>query len=97
MLFHENTKLDHVFVVFRFDANMAAEFGMDAEHVAVKKVVRSEEIAIREVERLNRINGDKGAVYFWRSARLDRDLRMEDEPESVETQSLQAVPTDHQP
>jgi hypothetical protein len=95
MVHHENTKLEHVFVIFRFDTPMAAEFGMDPEHVAVKKVVRSEEIANREVERLNRLNGSKGSVYFWRSARLDRDLRLEDEAEFVEATSDQAVNADH--
>ena len=95
MLFHENTRLDHVFVILRFDSDMAVEFGMNVEQIAVKKVVRSEEVANREVERLNQLNGDKGSVYFWRSARLDRDIRLEDEPEFMEAESSRDGTVDH--
>jgi hypothetical protein len=96
MLLHENSKLNHVFVILRFDSDMAEEFGMKDDYIMVKKVVRSEEIACREVERLNQLNGAKGSVYFWRSARLDRDLRLEVEPELIDVESGREVRADHQ-
>ncbi len=96
MLLNENSKLTHLFAILRFDAYMVEEFGMKTDYITVTKVVRSEEIAGREVERLNRLNGAKGSVYFWRSARLDRDIRLEDEPEFIEAESSQDVPVNHQ-
>jgi hypothetical protein len=96
MLFHEKSKLEHVFVVCRFDAYMVAEFGMKPDYVTVTRVVRSEEIADREVERLNRLNGHKGCVYFWRSARLDRDIRLGDDPGPVEADLRLPIPTEQQ-
>ena len=96
MLFHGNSKLAHVFAILRYDSYMVEEFGMKTDFITVTKVVRSEEIASREVERLNGINGAKGSVYFWRSARVDRDLRLDDEPEFLEAESSRDIPADHQ-
>jgi hypothetical protein len=96
MRFHENSKLAHVFVILRFDAYMADEFGMKTDYIMVKKVVRSEEIACREVERLNRLKGDERSVYFWRSARLDREILLIDAPEVVAAESSELVPSNQQ-
>ena len=95
MIYHESSRLDHVFVILRFDADMVAEFGMRVDFIHVKKVVRSEEVASREVDRLNRINGDKGAIYFWRSARLDRDLRIGDDAGFIEAEPIEDVRANH--
>jgi hypothetical protein len=40
------------------------------ESVTVKEIVRSQEVAESEVERLNRINADKECSYFWQYTRL---------------------------
>jgi hypothetical protein len=39
--------------------------------VTVTRVVWDEETARSEVERLNQLNREKGAVYFWQSTRVD--------------------------
>lgn len=97
MLFHENTKLEQVFAILRFDADMAAEFGMKTDYISLKKVVRSEEQAIGEVERLNQLNGDKGAIYFWRSARLNREITTEADPAAFRAESVhQSSSTSHE-
>jgi hypothetical protein len=71
--YQRNAKFDHAFAILRFDADMAEQFGMSPEHITVKEVVWTEEAASREVERLNRLNSDKGAIYFWRLTRVARD------------------------
>jgi hypothetical protein len=96
MNFPENGKLSHLFAILRFDAYMVEEFGMKTDYIMVTKLVRSEEIACREVERLNQLNGAKGSIYFWRSARLDRNLRLDPEPEFIDAESSREVPADHQ-
>jgi hypothetical protein len=42
--------------------------------VGIKKVVWTQEIAEREVDRLNEVNGHKGYVYFWHYARLQKPV-----------------------
>jgi hypothetical protein len=64
---------DHAFAIVRLDVGMAGEFGMRPDFVTVKKVVRTEEEAEREVARLNAINEGKGSVYHWQITRLERD------------------------
>jgi hypothetical protein len=46
---------------------------MSPEYITVKEVVWTEEAVSREVERLNRLNSDKGAIYFWQLTRVARD------------------------
>jgi len=53
-----------VFAVVRVD---------DACHVeaaiTVKEILPTMEEAVKEVERLNKLNQDKGAYYFWQATR----------------------------
>jgi len=48
----------------------------------VKQVVSSQEIAEREVERLTRLNSEKGCRYFWQATRFV-ELPEETGPERV--------------
>jgi hypothetical protein len=91
MRFQENSKSEHIFAILRFDSDMAAEFGMKTDYITVTRIVRSEDQAIAEVQRLNQLNGDKGAVYFWRSSRLTPDLQIEAVTPSNETRSTETV------
>lgn len=51
-----------VYVVLRLDAFHAEQVEISTK-VTVKEVVMSAELAEAEVQRLNRINGDKNAHY----------------------------------
>ena len=73
MSFQKNARFDHAFAILRFDEFMVGKFGMSPEHITVKEVVWTEEAANREVERLNQLNSGKGALYFWRLTRVERD------------------------
>lgn len=53
-----------VFAIVRVDADIT---GDDA--IAVKQVVPTLEDAEQEVARLNELNADKKARYFWRATR----------------------------
>ncbi|HWL35056.1 MAG TPA: hypothetical protein VNQ77_02575 [Frankiaceae bacterium] len=60
-----------VFAVIRLDAFQAPE---SRSRVTVKEIVRTQAEAEAEVERLNRLNGDKDVEYSWQATRLvDRD------------------------
>lgn len=55
----------HVYAVIRVDVGM-----QDIETaVTVKEVVPTMEEATAEVERLNKLNADKGCRYFWQTTR----------------------------
>jgi hypothetical protein len=41
--------------------------------ITVTKIVLSREVAESEVARLNTLNADKGAKYFWQTTRLYHD------------------------
>ena len=65
-------EIGHVWVVVRVDrstvsADTTAEL---ADCIAVKEVHWDEARAAAEVLRLNRLNGSKGAFYFYRVARF---------------------------
>jgi len=53
-----------VFAVVRVDHARHVE-----EAITVKEILPTLEEAVREVERLNRLNQDKGAHYFWQATR----------------------------
>jgi len=61
-----------VFAVIRVDD--VAEFGVDnadiQRRVTVKQVLPTLQEAEAEVERLNSLNEDKGAYYFWQTTRF---------------------------
>ena len=44
-----------------------------ATTVTIKKIVASIDVAEREVERLNELNGDEGCRYYWQHTRLYPD------------------------
>jgi len=54
-----------IFVVVRLDAGMSGETG-----VTVKEAVYDQETAAAEVQRLNLLNADRGAHYFYQVTRL---------------------------
>jgi hypothetical protein len=54
-----------VFAVIRVDADLASP--QDA--ITVTEILREEEEARAEVERLNRLNSAKGSRYFWQATR----------------------------
>ena len=53
-----------VYAVIRID-----EFDSVEDSVAVTAILPTLEEAISEVARLNELNKDKGAYYFWRTTR----------------------------
>ena len=54
----------HVFAVVRYDAFQDASV-LPQNRITVTKIVSNEEAARAEVDRLNRLNGGKGCIYFW--------------------------------
>ena len=62
-----------VFAIIRLDDYSNIEDG-----ITVKEVVPTLEEAIREVERLNGLNADKGSRYFWRTTRFFPQGRKEE-------------------
>ena len=58
-----------VFAVLRVDDFHGPEAPIETK-VTVKQVVSSQKIAEREVERLTRLNSDKGCRYFWQATRF---------------------------
>ncbi len=66
-----NAKYDHVFAIIRVDRFQTADSPVE-ETITVKKIVRDQAAAEREVERLNKLNADVGCVYFWQMTRLER-------------------------
>jgi hypothetical protein len=56
----------HVYAVVRVD-DFNAEFGDST--ISIKEILPTLEEAIREVERLNKLNADKECHYFWQLTR----------------------------
>lgn len=55
------------FAIVRVD-----RFQEDDEHrFTVKRVVWSQDVAEREVQRLNEVNADKDCIYLWQYTRVD--------------------------
>jgi hypothetical protein len=55
------------FAIVRIDLDVRN----DEDRITVKSVVRTLEVAISEVERLNRVNADKSCLYFWQYTRVE--------------------------
>jgi hypothetical protein len=66
-----NAKYDHVYAILRADAAGASPATSIKDVVVVKKIVRSQEEAEREVARLNQLNAGKGCEYFYQVTRLE--------------------------
>lgn len=63
----------HVYVIYRFDKDLwkRAATASPEKFFAVKQVVSTQEEAVREVERLNRLSGDdNNTVYGFQSAKV---------------------------
>jgi hypothetical protein len=75
--FSPNRRYDHVFAIIRVD-RFDQSGGWTDQAITITKAVWSREAAEAEVVRLNHLNKDKGAVYFWRITRLERT--MDDQP-----------------
>ena len=59
----------HVFAIVRVDEFLSSDSPW-CNRVTVKEIVKTQEEAQREVERLNEINQGKGCTYFWQVTRL---------------------------
>jgi len=68
--FAENLKYGHVFAIVRVDTFFRPDVEPQTA-ITVKTVAWTREAAEAEVARLNRLNGDKGTVYFWQVTRLE--------------------------
>ncbi len=68
-----NPKFDHVYAIIRLDEGALSGITPDMNLIVVKKVVRSQEEAEREVHRLNSLNADKGCRYFYQLTRLEKE------------------------
>jgi hypothetical protein len=53
-----------VYAIVRVD-----EYSSGADAITVKEILPTLGQAEREVERLNRLNRDKGSYYFWQATR----------------------------
>lgn len=78
-----NPKYDHVYAIIRLDTIPRPDAPLEQHQVVVKKLVRCRETAEQEVERLNRLNADKGCVYFWQLTRLEK-AQEEQQPAGAE-------------
>jgi hypothetical protein len=72
---------EHVYAIIRFDFYDDRDIPLcelvPEDRITVKKLVWTTEEAQAEVDRLNRINADKGCVYFWQTTRLTRHAHKE--------------------
>lgn len=61
----------YVFVVYRIEPELAQATELDGlnTHITIKEVLPTEDKANAEVERLNKLNADKGVRYFFQNAR----------------------------
>ncbi len=66
---NNRTKQRQVYAIVRVDVFQGDDVQW-RNRITVKAIVPSEAIAEREITRLNELNGDKGAVYFWQTTRL---------------------------
>ena len=68
-----NAKSEHVYAILRADEPTANATTSIKDAVVVKKIVRSQEEAEREVARLNRLNTGKGCEYFYQVTRFEAE------------------------
>jgi len=74
-----NAKYDHIYAIIRLDRDVISGGIIDRNQVMVKKVVLSKEKAEQEVDRLNRLNTDKGCEYYYQITRLEREPKEQGE------------------
>jgi len=65
-----NSRYEHVYPIVRLDHDLPVDPSHPNNSITVVKVVLSEELAQREVDRLNVLNGNKRCTYFSCISRL---------------------------
>lgn len=60
---------EQVYAILRFDSYFGPDTPPETA-VTVKEIVRDRDIAEAEVDRLNRLNREKGCWYWWQQTRL---------------------------
>ena len=65
----KNKDCDEVYVVLRWDGFHGVSSSPEVI-VTVKEIVRNRDLADAEVARLNALNEEKGARYWWTTTRL---------------------------
>lgn len=65
-----NEKYDHVYAIIRID-NFEAYPGI-TDCATVKVVLLDKKLGEAEIERLNKVNHDKGCKYFLQQTRIQR-------------------------
>ncbi|MEY4394997.1 MAG: hypothetical protein ACO3GX_16885 [Gemmataceae bacterium] len=68
-----NAKYDHIYAIIRLERDVITGELLDRNLVTIKKLVRSRENAEQEVDRLNKLNSDKGCDYYFQITRLERE------------------------
>lgn len=66
----KHSKLDHVFAIIRVETS--GDYSWE-NRITVTKIIKDEAIAQREAERLNKLNAEKGCLYFWQLTRMEPD------------------------
>jgi hypothetical protein len=61
-------KNEPAYAIIRVDPHMKR----DEDRLTVTRIVWDQEFAESEVARLNHLNSDKGAHYFWQATRAER-------------------------
>ncbi len=62
-------KKHQVFAIVRVDEFQGTDTAVE-DKVTVKQIVSTQKIVEREVERLTRLNSEKGYRYFWQATRF---------------------------
>lgn len=71
-LVNDSKGCKQIYAIVRIDEFISIEVDL-SDRITIKKIVLTEEIACREVERLNNINKSKGCLYFWQITRISLD------------------------
>jgi len=64
-------KYDHVFAIIRVDDFHDLEVSPETK-ITITKIVLTRETAEAEVARLNKLNSNKGCIYFYTITRIER-------------------------
>ena len=76
-----NSKYEHVFAVIRVEDYPDVEQDEIEDVFTITKILRRQDDAEREVERLNNLNRDQSTKYFWQITRLERESMRNGEAE----------------
>lgn len=70
----KNSRFDHAYAIIRVDTFQLRPDPTWENLIAVPKIVRTEDEAQSETQRLNALNQSKGSYYFWQITRLGEDV-----------------------